>query len=51
MKKLTHPWWRSKQPDPKMVTGTDQQIGASFDRFVRVISAVLILVSSSKAHF
>ena len=31
--------------------GTDQQIGASFDRFVRAISAVLILASSSEAHF
>jgi len=33
------------------LTGTDQQIGASFDRFVRAIAAVLILASSSEAHF
>jgi len=32
-------------------SGTDQQIGASFDRFERAISAVLILASSSEAHF
>ena len=32
--------------------GTDQEIGASFDRFERAISAVLILASSSdEAHF
>jgi len=33
------------------LAGTDQQIGASFDRFVRAISVVLILASSSEAHF
>jgi hypothetical protein len=31
--------------------GTDQQIGASFDRLERAISAVLMLASSSEAHF
>jgi len=31
--------------------GTDQQIGASFDRFERAISAVLILASPFEAHF
>jgi len=31
--------------------GTDQQIGASFDRFERAISAVLILASFFEAHF
>jgi len=36
---------------PSIACGTDQQIGASFDRFVRAISAVLILASSSEAHF
>jgi len=34
-----------------MKNGTDQQIGASFDRLVRAISAALILASSSEAHF
>ena len=35
----------------KARAGTDQQIGASFDRFVRAIAAVLILASSSEVHF
>jgi len=35
----------------KRLAGTDQQIGASFDRFERAISAVLMLASSSEAHF
>jgi hypothetical protein len=34
-----------------VLDGTDQQIGASFDRFERAISAVLILGSPSEAHF
>jgi len=32
-------------------TGTDQQIGASFDRFERAIPAVLILASFFEVHF
>jgi hypothetical protein len=31
--------------------GTDRQIGASFDRFERAISAVLMLAFSSEANF
>jgi len=45
-----------KAPEPKPSVGikplgTDQQIGASFDRFERAISAVLILASFFEAHF
>jgi hypothetical protein len=36
---------------PIVGLGTDQQIGASFDRLERAISAVLMLASSSEAHF
>jgi hypothetical protein len=32
-------------------SGTDRQIGASFDRFERAISAVLMLAFSSEANF
>jgi hypothetical protein len=35
----------------KRSSGTDRQIGASFDRFERAISAVLMLAFSSEANF
>jgi hypothetical protein len=41
MKKLTHGWWRRKQPDPKMLTAIFTFLAALLDVVKEVIAAIV----------